>query len=76
MDKIVARHVIARVEAVEIAPHPPQFLFPIGGKRFLGLVASAARPFGSNPPGKIGRGREFGGSAEQFPGFCCKFLLN
>src|ERR1039458_8808617 len=40
-----ARHVIARIEAVEAEPHAFQFFGPIGLERFLSLLALAPRSF-------------------------------
>ncbi|MCY1535820.1 hypothetical protein D9M68_712420 [compost metagenome] len=44
--EVVARHVVAGIEAVEIAVHARQFLFAVLGQRTEGLVLLAPGLFG------------------------------
>ena len=59
---MVARDVVARVEAVEVAVHLVQFLVAIGGQRLGGLVGGAPRALGGKASGEVGGGGQFGGA--------------
>ncbi|MET4072173.1 hypothetical protein ABID58_007002 [Bradyrhizobium sp. S3.2.6] len=62
VDEIVARDVVARIEAVEIQLHPPQLLVAVGLQGLLGLIGGAPLPLGGEVLGKAGI-RRHGGAA-------------
>ena len=61
--EVVARDVVARVEAVEIAPHLGQLFLAVGGERRGRFVGGAALALGRQLLRKVGGGGEFGGAA-------------
>ena len=51
--EVVARHVVAGIEAVEVAVHARQFLFAVMGQRSAGFVLLAPGLFGRQLLGSI-----------------------
>ena len=54
----MARNVVARVKAVKVAPHLPQFFLAVGGQRLDCFVALARLVLGAEALREIGSARQ------------------
>ena len=61
VDEMVAGHVIARIEAIEVAVQVPQLLGAVGLQRFHGLVGDPAGPLGGDTRQIVSTLTDFGG---------------
>ena len=65
---MIARDVIRRIEAVEVAAHFPQLFFPPDGERLGRFVGATLFALGSESTAEIRRRSEFGGAPRDIDG--------